>query len=151
MHQLWAYSLFRKESKLNLNAENAKKKKKKKKLRKQFSFLPYRLSKRPLKRDFLDIYLTTCFWVPKFNNTSVMTVIFFEKILKIESKFRKCQKNWENIFRFWENCSWKCGYKLSLLRREYFSLADNGLTNTRKVLHITKRELFELNCVHMDQ
>ena len=45
-----------------------------------------------LKQDFLDIYLTMFFAVRKFKNTSAMTVIFFPKIFKIESKFRKCKK-----------------------------------------------------------
>ena len=62
--------------------------------------LPCYLSKRPLKRDFLDIYLTTSFGVPKFKNTSAMRVIFFLKMFKIESKFTKCKKNLENILRF---------------------------------------------------
>ena len=54
--------------------------------------LPCYLSKGPLKRDFLDIYLTTFFQVRKFENTSAMRVIFFLKMLKIESKFREWKK-----------------------------------------------------------
>ena len=50
----------------------------------------------------LDIYLTTFFGVCNFKNSSVMRVILFLKIFKIESKIRKSktkQKNSENIFR----------------------------------------------------
>ena len=59
------------------------------------ALLPYYLSNDSLKRDFLDIYLTTFFGVRKFKNTSTMRVIFFLKMFKIESKFRKCQKKKE--------------------------------------------------------
>ena len=50
------------------------------------------MSKGPLKQHFLDIYLTTFFGVLKFKHTSAMRVIFFLKMFKIESKFRKCKK-----------------------------------------------------------
>ena len=46
----------------------------------------------PLKRDFLDVYLTTFFGVRQIENTSAVRVILFYKILKIESKFPKCKK-----------------------------------------------------------
>ena len=36
----------------------------------------------PLKRDSLDIYLTTLFGVRSFGNTSAMRVIFFLEIFK---------------------------------------------------------------------
>ena len=41
---------------------------------------------------FLDIYLTTFFGVHNFKNISAMRVIFFLKMLKIETKFPKCKK-----------------------------------------------------------
>ena len=46
----------------------------------------------PLKQDFLDSYLATYFGVGKFKNISAMRVIFFSKVLQIESKFRKYKK-----------------------------------------------------------
>ena len=54
--------------------------------------LPYHLSKSTLKRDFLDIYLTTFFGVRKFKNTSATSVSFCLKMFKIEAKFPKCKK-----------------------------------------------------------
>ena len=45
-----------------------------------------------LKRDFLGIYLETFFGNRKFKNPSAMSVIFFLKMFKIESKFRKSKK-----------------------------------------------------------
>ena len=62
--------------------------------------LPCYLSKRPLKRDFLDIYLTTSFGVPKFKNTSAMRVIFFFKMFKIGSKLQKRKKKFRKYFSF---------------------------------------------------
>ena len=55
-------------------------------------------SKGPFKQDFLDTYLTTFFGVRKFKNTAPMRVIFFLKMFKIDSKFRKCKKKEEKIF-----------------------------------------------------
>ena len=55
--------------------------------------LPCYLSKGPLKREFSEIYLTTCFGVRKFKNISAIRVIFFFlKMFKIGSKFRICKK-----------------------------------------------------------
>ena len=41
--------------------------------------------------------------------------------------------------------------KLSLLRTEHLSLELNVLRNSRKILHSTKRDLFQLNYLHSDQ
>ena len=115
-----------------------------------FARLPCYLSKRPTKQNFLDFYLTTFFRVPKFKAIPPMTVIFFLKMLKIESKFLKWKKK-ENIFRFWDNSIWKCCYKLSLLRWEHVLSVVNGLTNNPKIVHITQIDFFNLNCFHSDQ
>ena len=45
-----------------------------------------------MKQDFIDSYLTTFFGVSKLKTTSAMKVIFFLIILKIESRFPKCNK-----------------------------------------------------------
>ena len=37
------------------------------------------------------------------------------------------------------------------IRREYLSSVVNVLTNSRKILHITKRDFFQLNFLHSDQ
>ena len=37
------------------------------------------------------------------------------------------------------------------IRREYLSSVVNVLTNSRKILHITKRGFFQLNFLHSDQ
>ena len=62
------------------------------------SCLPSNLAKSKQKREFLDIYLTTYFGVRNFKNTSVMGVIFFLKMVKIESKFRKSKKTFRKYF-----------------------------------------------------
>ena len=59
-----------------------------------------RFSKGPLKRDFLDIYLTALFGVGKFKNTSAMRVIPFSKMVQIGSKFRKCKIKLAKSFLF---------------------------------------------------
>ena len=109
------------------------------------------LSNNPLKGDFLDIYLTTFFGVHNSKNIFAMRVIFFLKMFKIQSKFRKCWKNWEKVFRFWDKWIWKCCSKLPLLRREYLSSAVNGLTNSPKILHITQWDFLSPSYLHRDQ
>ena len=47
---------------------------------KSFVPLPCCLSKGPQKREFLDIYFTTCFGVRNFGNTPALRVIFLLKI-----------------------------------------------------------------------
>ena len=61
------------------------------------------------------------------------------------------EKKSENIFRFWDNCIWKCYYKLSLLGREYLLSVVNGLPNSAKILCITQRDLSKLNTLNSDQ
>ena len=51
-----------------------------------------------MKLDFVVVYLTKFFVLRKLKNTSAMRVIFFLKIFKIESKFRKRKKKIEKIF-----------------------------------------------------
>ena len=116
--------------------------------------LPCYFLKGPLKRDFLDIYLTTFFGLHKFKKTSAMRVIFFLKTFKIESKFwktKKKKKKRKKVFCFWGNCIWRCCYKSSVLRRQYLSLAVNVLTNSPNILHITKRDFVRLSCLHSHQ
>ena len=62
--------------------------------------LPCYFSRDLLKRDFLDIYLTTFFEVRKFKSKSARTVILFLKMLKIECKFQKCNKKLKKHFLF---------------------------------------------------
>ena len=109
------------------------------------------LSKGPLKGDFLEICLTTFFGVRNFENTSAMRSIFSLKLFKILSTFQKCRKNWENVFCFWDNCIWRVCLKFSLLRRKFLWWEVSVLRNSLRNLHMTKRDFFQLNCVHSDQ
>ena len=105
----------------------------------------------PLNRDFLDIYQTTSFRVISSKIHDLWGSSFLENISKLNRNSENARKNSENIFRSWDNCIWKCCYKLCLLRREYLSSAVYRLTNSPKILHIDQREFFQLNCLHRDQ
>ena len=61
------------------------------------------------------------------------------------------QKNIEKKLFFLDKCIWIGWIKLSLLRRENLSSAVNVLTNSLKILHVTKRDFFQLNYLHSDQ
>ena len=64
---------------------------------------------------------------------------------------KKKKKNGQKVFRFRDNCLWKYIHKLPLLRTEYLLSAVNGLTNSRKILHVTQRHISNLNCFDRDQ
>ena len=57
----------------------------------------------------------------------------------------------ENVFCLWDNCISIGCVKLSLLRREYLSLAVNVLTNCFQILHVTKGDIFRINFLRSDQ
>ena len=61
------------------------------------------------------------------------------------------QKNLRKTFSFSDKSIWIGSAKLSLLRRGYLSSADNVLRNTLKILHIPKRDFFQLNFLLSDQ
>ena len=66
----------------------------------------------------------------------------FLTMSKIWCRFEKYTKNLENVFCFWDKCTWIGCIKMSLLRRKYLSWAANVLTNSR--------EVFQRNYVHGD-
>ena len=79
--------------------------------------------------------------------------MFFWKSWKFNLDFKnaKKKKRWEENFRFWDHCiSIGCN-NMFLLKREYLSSSGNVLTNSLKILHITKRDFFQLNYFHSDQ
>ena len=75
--------------------------------------------KGPLKRDFLDICLTTSFKVGKFEIHQLWGSSFFSKCSNLNLNWQNAKKNSAIIFWFWDNCIWKCYNKLSLLKRGY--------------------------------
>ena len=54
-------------------------------------------------------------------------------------------------FSFLDNSIWIGCVKLSPLRRDYMSSAVNVWTKSPNILRITKRDFFEMNCLHSDQ
>ena len=70
--------------------------------------LPCCLSRGTLKRDFLDIYLTTLIGDPNFRNISTMRPVFYLEIWKIWSRFQKCRKKLRKSFLFltWFHINW---------------------------------------------
>ena len=90
--------------------------------------LPCCLSRGPLKREFLDIYLSKSFGVGNFGNTEAMRVIFLWKCSKFNGDLENAENKQESVFCFWDKCIWIVCIELSLLRREYLSSAVNVLT-----------------------
>ena len=105
-----------------------------------------------LKSEILNIYLTTFFRFRNFENTSAMRVIFFLKVFKILSIFQKRQKKIEEkLIVFFYNPIWSGCVNLFLLRRENLWQTVNVFTNSPKILHVTKRDFFQFNCLLIDQ
>ena len=105
----------------------------------------------PLKRHFLDIYLSMFFGVHNFKIHQLWVSSFFAKCLKFNVDFKNAKKNGDKVFYFSDNCIWIGCVKLCLSRREYLSRAVNALTNSFKTLHIIKRDFFQPNCFNSDQ
>ena len=81
------------------------------------------------------------FGVRNFEITKSMKIIFFDKLLKISSRFQKCSQKLRKTFCFWDNSIWIGIVKLSELRTGYFSSAANVLTISPKIWHFP-RETF---------
>ena len=81
------------------------------------------------------------FWSPYIQKYISNEGHFFRKISRFDLNLENAKKNSKNIFRFWDNCIWKCSYKVPLLRTEYLLFAANGL---KKVLRfcISFRDTF---------
>ena len=76
---------------------------------------------------------------------------FFSKRPKFQLDFKKAAKNGEKVFFLWDNCFWIDIVKLPLVRTGYFSSGANVLTSTLKILHVNKRDFFQLNWLGSDQ
>ena len=85
------------------------------------------------------------FWSPYIQKYISNEGHFFRKISRFDLNLENARKNSKNIFRFWDNCIWKCCYKVPLLRTEYLLFAANGLKKSPKILHIFQRHIFNLN------
>ena len=113
--------------------------------------LPCCLLKCPVKRDFLDIYLTTFSESVISKLQNLWTSSFLSKCSKFHLDFKNAVKNWQKVLCFWDNCIWIGIVKLSLLRRGYFSSPANGLTRSPNIFHVNKTDFLQLNWLSSDQ
>ena len=68
--------------------------------------------------------------------------MFFWKCLKFNADSKNAEKNWEKIFCFWDKSIWIVYIHLSLLLREYLSLAVNVLRKGLKNFHVSKSDFY---------
>ena len=116
-----------------------------------WALLPCSLPKGLLKRHFSDNYLTTFSESVISEVRNVWRSSFNSRHLKCNLDFKNASKNWEKKFCFSDNSIWIGIVKLPLLRTRYFSSAVNVLTCSPKILHVNKRDFFQLNCLGSDQ
>ena len=113
--------------------------------------LQYCFSKGPLKRDFLDISLTTFSESVLLEIQNLWGSNFVSKCPEFHLDFKNAWKYWERLFRFSDNIIWIGIVKLSLLRTGYFSSVANVLTSSPKIWHFNKRDFFEHKSLISDQ
>ena len=77
--------------------------------------------------------------------------IFLKKTWKLNLDFENAEKSWEKDFFFRDMSIWRSSNKMFLLRREYLSSAVNWLSNNLQIVHITKRDFFQLDCFQSGQ
>ena len=80
--------------------------------------LPCWFSKGSLKRNVLDIYLTTFSESVTWEIQNLWGSSFFSKYLKYNLDFQNTVTNWVKVFRFWDNCIWIGIVKLSLWEQD---------------------------------
>ena len=116
-----------------------------------WKLLPCCLYKGPLKRHFLDIYLTTILESVISKIQSLWGSSFFSKSWKFNLDLKNAGENWERDFCLSDNCIWIGIVKVSLLRAGYFSSAANVLTSSLKIWLVNKGDLFQVNFLDSDQ
>ena len=60
------------------------------------------------------------------------------------------QKKWENVFHYLDNCIWIGSTKFSQFQRGYLPFGVNVLTDTPKISHITKGNIFQIRFPQRD-
>ena len=91
------------------------------------------------------------FGVRNIGTGKAVRVIFFLKMLKIQSRFQKWSRKLRETFYCLDNWIWIVSVKLSLLRGGFFSPAANVLTSSPKICHVNKRNFFEQNFLPSDK
>ena len=69
-----------------------------------------------------------------------MKVMFVWKYSKFNADSKNAEKNSEKLIYFWVKCVWIVYIHLSLLIREYLSLAVNVLRKGLKNFHVSKSD-----------
>ena len=75
----------------------------------------------------------------------------FFKMFKFSSRFLKCRKKCGKFFCFLDKFIWIGSVKLTVFRTEFLSSVMNVLTNSPKVLLISKRDFSKLKFLHSDE
>ena len=104
------------------------------------------LLKGPLKRDFLEIYVTTFLESVISEIQNLWGSTLFSKCSKFDLDFKNAEKNSDKGFFFSDNIIWISIVKLPMLGTGYLSLAANVLTRSSKIWHVNNRNFFQLNC-----
>ena len=106
--------------------------------------VPCWLWKGVLKQGLLNVCLITSFAIHNLGNVYAERAVFFSKCSKTDPDFRCGAKNCEKLCLL-DNCIWTGCDKISPLPRQYLSWTFSVLTKYPKILHITKRNIFQVS------
>ena len=113
--------------------------------------LPCCYLKRPLKRYFLDVCLTTFSDSVISEMQNLWGSSLFKKLSKFQLDIKNAEKKLENVFCVWDNIIWIGIFNWSLLRTGYLFSAANVLTSSPKTWYVNKRCFFQLKCLESYQ
>ena len=104
----------------------------------------------PVKRDFLDIYLTAISESVTWKTHILWGSSFDSKCFNFNLDFQNAAKSSEKPFCFWHNCISIGIVKLSLWRTRNFSSAANVLISSPKILGVNKRDFSQVSLLIID-
>ena len=91
------------------------------------------------------------FGVRNFKNTKSIGSSFDSKLLKFILDFKSTEKNFKKYFCFLCNWIWIGITQFFLLRTGHFSSVANVLPSSPKILHVNRRDFFQLNFLRSDR
>ena len=109
------------------------------------------LSKRVLKRRFLESALSKFFTVCNFSNTLAMMITVCFKMFKIWCRFKKWNKKLRKSFLFLDSCIWIGTGRFTQCWTKYFPSPVNVLKLSPKISPNTRRDTFQINFPENDE
>ena len=109
------------------------------------------LSKRVLKRRFLERALSKFFTICKFGNTLALTINIWFKRFKIWCRFQKWNKKFRKTFSFYRKLHLNWELEILTLLNRILPIRSQCLTNTPKISPNAGGDIFAINFPDNDE